>query len=193
MEWFKRNSAHFITGIRLLGAISLLFFEPLSIPFLIIYGVCGITDILDGIVARHYHIESLFGSALDSISDLSFEIVVAIKIFPIMIKLLPVACWVVIITATSLHIIAYIICAIKYHKFSAVHTYANKAMSVVIYFFPFSMIGDIYLLYSLYVYIGGVVAIYSSIEINLIHLISRRYDVKNKSVFLIRKNEQESL
>ena len=38
-------------------------------------------------------------------------------------------------------------------------------------------------------YIGGVIALYSAIEINLIHLIARTYDERNKSIFLIKRNQ----
>ena len=95
-----------------------------------------------------------------------------------------------ILIPIGLQSIAYIICAIKYKKFSAVHTYANKVMSAAIFFYPFSFIGFIPAIYETYVAIFGSVAIYASIEINLIHIIAKTYDDRNKSVFLIKKNER---
>ena len=185
----KKNLANIITSIRIIGALSLIFFEPLSLPFFIIYGLCGLTDAFDGFVARKLGIASAFGAALDSISDLLFYGIMAAKIFPILVDNLTILQWVIIAVPTGLHFIAYIICAIKFNKFSAVHTYANKALGLLIYAFPFFLIGLIPLLHGLYMYIGGVIALYSALEINLIHLIAKTYDERNKSIFLIKRNQ----
>ncbi|MCR5505966.1 MAG: CDP-alcohol phosphatidyltransferase family protein [Bacilli bacterium] len=192
-KFLRSNAANFITSLRIIGAIVLIFFPLISWPFFIIYSLCGITDVLDGFVARKLHISSLLGSILDSLSDLLFYTVLAVKVFPVAIRLLPIGCWIVILSTTAVHIIGYIICYIKYRRLSALHTYANKLMSLLIFFFPFSLIGEIKLLYSLYVYIGGIFAMYSAIEVCLIHLISKRYDERNKSVFFIKRNEKEDL
>ena len=189
MNFFKKNAANLITLIRIFGAIALITLEPLSLPFFIVYGVCGLSDAFDGLVARKLGIQSSFGSALDSLSDLLFYGVMAAKLFPTFQKLLTPWQWVIIGLPTVLHFMAYIICAIKYNRFSAIHTYANKALGLFVYAFPFFFIGEIPLLWGIYMYVGGAVALYSGLEINLIHLISRRYDTRNKSVFLIRRNE----
>ena len=189
MNFFKKNAANLITLIRIFGAIALIVLEPLSLPFFIVYGVCGLSDAFDGLVARKLGISSTFGSALDSLSDLLFYGVMAAKLFPTFQRLLTPLQWIIIATPTSLHFIAYIICAIKYNRFSAIHTYANKALGLLVYAFPFFFIGEIPLLWGIYMYVGGTIALYSGIEINLIHLISRKYDTRNKSVFLIRRNE----
>ena len=181
-----------ITGIRIIAAIALIFLQALSLPFFLVYGICGLTDAFDGFIARKLKAESKFGGVLDSVSDLLFYGVMAYKILPTMIRLLDSLSWVLIITATSLHIIAYIICAFKFKKFSAIHTYANKALGLIVFAFPFSFIGEIYLLYTIYVYAGSIIALYSAVEINLIHIIAKEYSIKNKSIFLIKKNELES-
>ena len=168
----------------------MIFFEPLSLSFFIIYGLCGLTDAFDGFVARKLGIVSAFGAALDSISDLLFYGIMAAKIFPILVDILSIFQWIIIAVPTALHFIAYIICAIKFGRFSSVHTYANKLLGLLMYAFPFFLIGLIPLLYSLYMYIGGVFALYSAVEINLIHLIAKEYNEKNKSVFLIKRNEK---
>ena len=187
----KRNLANIITSIRIIGALSLIFLEPLSLPFFIVYGVCGLSDAFDGFVARKLGISSSLGSALDSISDLLFYGIMAAKIFPILTHALNTLEWIIIAVPTALHFIAYIICVIKFNKFSAIHTYANKLLGLLIYAFPFFLIGLIPLLYGLYIYIGGVFALYSAIEINLIHLIAKEYNEKNKSIFLIKRNQKE--
>ena len=189
----KRNLANIITSIRIIGALSLIFLEPFSIPFFIVYGLCGLTDAFDGFVARKLGISSAFGAALDSISDLLFYGIMAAKIFPTLVGILQIHHWIIIAIPTALHFIAYFICAIKFGRFSSIHTYANKLLGLLIYAFPFFLIGLIPLLYSLYMYIGGVFALYSAVEINLIHLIAKEYNEKNKSVFLIKRNQNKQI
>ncbi len=189
MNFFKKNAANLITLIRIFGAIALIMLEPLSLPFFIVYGVCGLSDAFDGLVARKLGIQSSFGSALDSLSDLLFYGVMAAKLFPTFQRLLLPYQWVIIAVPTVLHFIAYIICAIKFSRFSAIHTYANKALGLLVYAFPFFFIGEIPLLWTIYMIVGGVIALYGSVEINLIHIIAKRYDTRNKSVFFIRRNE----
>ena len=193
MNIIKRNLANLITLIRIFGAIVLIFLEPLSLPFFIVYGVCGFSDAIDGFVARKLGVSSPFGAALDSFSDLLFYGVMAAKIFPTLRDNLSILQWVIIAVPTALHLVAYIICMIKFSKFSAIHTYANKVLGALVYAFPFFFIGNIPLLYGLYMYIGGVFALYSALETNLIHIVAKRYDEKNKSIFLVKRNERKAL
>ena len=190
-NWLVRNIPNLITSLRLIGAIIMIFLRGMSVSFFIVYAICGLSDAFDGFIARKTHSESKFGSVLDSICDLVFYSVMAWKIFPTMQKLLSIGNWIVIIVPTALHIIAYIICAIKFRKFSAIHTYANKALGAIVFIFPFSLIGGIPALYNSYIYGFGVIAIYGAIEINLIHLIAKYYNTKNKSVFFVKKNDNE--
>ena len=193
MNFFKKNAANLITLIRIFGAIALIMLEPLSLPFFIVYGVCGLSDAFDGLVARKLGIQSSFGSALDSLSDLLFYGVMAAKLFPTFQRLLLPYQWVIIAVPTLLHFIAYIICAIKFSRFSAIHTYANKALGLLVYAFPFFFIGEIPLLWTIYMIVGGVIALYGSVEINLIHIIAKKYDTRNKSIFFIRRNENNPI
>ena len=179
-----------ITSFRIVGAIIIVFLEPFSLAFFLVYGLCGLTDALDGFIARKFHLESKVGSVLDSVSDLIFLGVMGFKILPTLIKLLPIWNWVMILVPVGLQTVAYFICAFKYKRFSAVHTYANKVMSAAIFFYPFSFIGFIPAIYQTYVAIFGSVAIYASIEINLIHIFAKEYDERNKSIFLVKRNER---
>ena len=190
---FVKNIPNMISIIRLGAAIALFFLPPLSLPYFIVYGVCGLSDVLDGFLARKLHAESKLGSILDSICDWVFYLAMAITIFPTLLRLVSIGNWIVIIGVTVIHLLAYLVCAIKFRKLSALHTYANKLQSAIIFLYPFSFIGEIYLLYTLYVYIGGIFTAFSAIEINLIHLLAHRYDERNKSIFLVRKNEATPL
>ena len=138
-----------VTSIRLIGAIVIIFLELMSLEFLIVYGACGVTDCLDGFIARKFRLASKFGSILDSATDLVFLGVMGFKMFPIFMENLSIANWIMIIVPVALHVAGYIACAIKYKKFSSMHTYANKCMSAAIFFFPYTFIGNIHLIYDI--------------------------------------------
>lgn len=192
MKKIAKSIPNIITSFRIIGAIVIIFLEPFSLAFFLVYGLCGATDALDGFVARKFNLTSKFGSILDSVSDLIFLGVMGFKILPTLLKLLPIWNWVLILVPIGLQTIAYIICAIKFKKFSAIHTYANKLMSAAIFFYPFSFIGFLPFIYETYVGVFGSVAILASIEINLIHIFSKKYDDRNKTIFLLKKNESNS-
>ena len=193
MKKVFKTLPNIITSIRIIGAIIIFFLEPFTLEFYLVYGICGVSDALDGFVARKFHLESKFGSVLDSASDIIFLGVMGFKIFPTLMELLDTWCWFMIGIPVFLQVVGYIICAIKYKKFSAMHTYANKVMSAAIFCFPFTFIGFIKPLYEVYIGVFGSVAIFAGIEIVLIHIFTTRYSEKNKSIFLIKKNESEQI
>lgn len=68
-EW---NMADTVTTMRM-GASAFLLFIPLkSIGFLVVYTFAGLTDVLDGWLARKTGRANEFGARLDSIADLLF-------------------------------------------------------------------------------------------------------------------------
>lgn len=71
-----------LTVARMIGSIFILFLKPISTAFIIVYILCGITDILDGLFARQFDAVSKQGAELDSFAD-------AIFIFASLIRLIP--------------------------------------------------------------------------------------------------------
>ncbi len=62
--------------LRLTGAATLAFL-PVGAGFWAVYLLCGLSDMLDGALARRLKAESELGSKLDSLGDLAFVIVCA--------------------------------------------------------------------------------------------------------------------
>ena len=189
---FIRNIPNMITTIRYIAAVVMIFLPFPDLSFYIFYGLCGLSDAIDGYIARRYNLTSKFGTIYDSIGDLLFYAVMGIKIFPTLLRLFIPLYWVFIIVPTVLHIIAYIICAIKFHKFASLHTYANKALGLIVFFFPFALINEVYLAYTIYIYIGSAIALYSGVEEILIHLTAKEYNIDNKMIFFVKRNERKS-
>ncbi len=72
--------ANVITGIRIVCAFGLIFCPTFSLWFYLFYIVGGISDVLDGIFARHFGKETRFGAQFDTIADTVFVVIAIIKV-----------------------------------------------------------------------------------------------------------------
>ena len=77
-----KHIANIITSCRIFGSILLLFFPSFSLDFYITYLLCGVSDMIDGTIARKTNSASKFGSQLDTIADFVFVVVSLIKMLP---------------------------------------------------------------------------------------------------------------
>ena len=68
----KAKLPNIITSLRIAGTAGLLFALPLTPLYFAIYTFGGLSDVLDGWIARHMGTASDFGARLDSIADLFF-------------------------------------------------------------------------------------------------------------------------
>jgi len=172
-----------ITGLRIVGTAALLFIEPLSAAFYIIYTLSGLSDLLDGWIARTTNTTSELGSRLDSIADLLLYAVMIIRVFPELWKRLAVWIWYVLAVTILLRLVSYGYVAVKYHRFSAMHTYSNKASGLLAFLVPY------FLLLKNATPVCGVVvivALLSTVEELVLHLCMKEYDPSVKSVFMLK-------
>ena len=75
--------ANILTISRTLLSVLLLCTHPLSCSFYILYVLCGLTDAVDGFVARKTGSASKMGAKLDTAADFVFAIVCLIKLLPV--------------------------------------------------------------------------------------------------------------
>lgn len=133
----KKNAANIITCTRIIGTAVMIFMPTLSLGFYIAYAYAGITDVVDGYVARKTGTASDFGAKLDSISDLFFYISMLLKILPVLIQELPNFVMNSIYFIFAFRICLYVFEGIHRHKFVSNHTVFNKATGFMLYFVPF--------------------------------------------------------
>lgn len=115
-----------ITAFRIAASVPLLFLPVFSVPFYILYTVCGISDVLDGAVARHWHLQSSFGARLDSLSDLLFWVVVMIRVLPVLLPRFGAAEHVMLWIIVAFRLVNYGTALVKFRAFPALHTWLNK-------------------------------------------------------------------
>lgn len=176
----KQWIPNLITSLRLFGAIALLFLPALEPAFFVVYTLCGLSDLFDGLTARLFHAESDFGSKLDSVADLLFYAAMLLKTLPVLWTELPQWIWLYLAAILTLRLCAYLVAAIRYRRFASLHTYLNKATGLGVFLLPY-WIGR-----------GGLVpfaavvcsvAALASAEEFILHARSSAYDPNRKSLF----------
>ena len=77
-----KHLANAITTLRIIGSILMIFCPVFSLQFYITYLICGVSDMIDGAVARATNNDTKFGAQLDSIADIIFIAAASIKLLP---------------------------------------------------------------------------------------------------------------
>lgn len=149
MSKLKKNLANIITCTRLISTLVMAFLHTRSLSFFIVYSYAGLSDILDGFVARRLGTTSALGSKLDSISDLAFYIVMMIKILPLLIHFLPRYVMMAIYVIFVLRLSIYIYTGVTKRRFLSSHSYYNKATGFMLFFVPFLVTKDFFTYYAL--------------------------------------------
>ncbi|MBQ6479237.1 MAG: CDP-alcohol phosphatidyltransferase family protein [Erysipelotrichaceae bacterium] len=144
-----QNLANLITGSRIIATTALIFLEVLSKPFMFVYVWCGLSDVLDGFVARKTKTVSSFGSKLDTVSDLFFYTVMMLKVWPYLKKYLPGYVWILIYVVVAFRALLYILVGIGKKTLISRHTYLNKATGLLMFFLPFMVRNSYLVAYSL--------------------------------------------
>ncbi len=120
-----------ISVLRIAGSISLLFCDVKGWPFWSLYVLCGLSDILDGWLARRLHAETEAGAILDSVSDIVFVACCAIRLLPVLE--IPAWLWIwagaIVIIKMVNQISALFVCK----RVCFLHTVANKLTGLLLF------------------------------------------------------------
>ena len=129
--------ANVITGIRIVCALVLIFCPTFSTRFYVLYIVGGISDVLDGAVARHFGRETKLGAQLDTLADVVFTAVVLIKV----VRAVYVPTWLIIwIVCIAVIKCVNVVSGFVIHKrFVSEHTVMNKICGALLFAIPLCM------------------------------------------------------
>ena len=132
-----KHLANILTGCRILGSILLLVFPAFSVAFYITYLFCGLSDMIDGTIARKTNSTSKFGSQLDTIADLIFVAASLFKLLPAIH--IPGWLWiwggVIAVIKISNIIWGYV----SKKQFMSLHTIMNKATGLLLFLLPLTI------------------------------------------------------
>ena len=135
----RDNLANFITCLRIMGTVWLLALESnfrFNSLFMCVYTFCGFTDVLDGFVARKLKITSKVGSKLDSIADMLFYLVAALK-FNILNILMGMRLRIPVMIIIFIRAICYIYVGYKKNELHSRHSIFNKALGFLVFIYPY--------------------------------------------------------
>ena len=133
----KKQIANIMTSFRIFGSIGLLVCPVFSACFYGLYIFCGLTDMVDGTIARKTGAASTFGARLDTIADFLFVIAAFVKILPVIRIPVWIWVWAAVIAVVKLVNLVWGILGRK--QMPSVHTIANKATGLCLFLLPLTM------------------------------------------------------
>lgn len=169
-----------LSVLRIALSLSLLLLLNDRAVFFVVYLICGLSDLLDGIIARKARVQSVLGARLDTAGDFALFMVTLISVIvwagEAILPFAPYIAGIVLIRFGSAAI-----SAIRFHKIAGVHTWANKATGLLI----FAAFGVYILTGALWTFIPCcAVAAVSAVEEAVILATSKRLDADRKSIFV---------
>ena len=129
--------ANIITGVRILCAAALLFCRPFSPVFHALYVMAGLSDMIDGAVARKTNTAGEFGAKFDTAADLLFVLVCLIRLLPVLDVPVWLTVWIAVIAlikATNI-VSGYVM----RKRFVSVHSLMNKLTGILLFVLPLTL------------------------------------------------------
>ena len=120
-----------ITLLRIAGSLGLLLCDVKGVVFGIIYGLCGISDIVDGWLARKLKCVTRTGALLDSVADICFVACCAWKLLPILE--LPQWLWLWAGVIVAIKVVNQLSALVMYGHCCFPHTFANKITGFLLF------------------------------------------------------------
>lgn len=176
-----KSLANLISLSRIVLSLLMVHVRDQTVLFVTLYLASGLSDLLDGFVARRTKSQSLLGARLDSIADLFlFGAILAILVLKAWNELKPfIPCLLIVLFIRLVNM------AIALRKYRLVvfglHTWGNKLTGVVVYFSPLLLL----VFRPAHVILPAfVVCALAALEETGIHLTSSRLDLNRRSLFL---------
>ena len=136
-ETMKKQIANLVTGCRIVCGIGMMFFPVFSSGFFAAYLLGGLTDMMDGIIARKTNAVSAFGAQLDSAADLIFVILASVKLLPAVELPGWILAWGLLILAIKL---GNLMCGLTRKKgWIFPHTVLNKLTGFLLFLLPLTL------------------------------------------------------
>ena len=133
----KLSIANILTVCRIVGSLILLPLPLPSVGFRLTYLFCGISDMIDGTVARKTGSATAFGAKLDTAADFTFFAVSFWKLYPILHLPLWLWIWAACIFAVKIgNLCAEWLCR---KTLLSRHTRANKLTGLLLFLLPLTV------------------------------------------------------
>jgi CDP-diacylglycerol--glycerol-3-phosphate 3-phosphatidyltransferase len=176
-----KSIANLISLSRIVLSLLMIPMRDRTVVFVALYLASGLSDVLDGMIARRTKSQSLLGARLDSVADLFlFGAILAILILKMWDELKPfLPCLLIVL---SIRLINMVIALRKFHQFVfGLHTWGNKLTGLAVYVSPLLLL----VFKPAHVILPAFgISVLAALEETAIHLVSTRIDLNRKSFFL---------
>lgn len=172
-----KHLANGLTLSRIVLSCALIFVLNRPAVFIVIYTLAGITDVLDGRIARRTNTVSAIGAKLDSLADLLMFGVATLALARWAGEAMRVV-WPYLAGAIAIRAASSIYGAFKFRTVAMIHTWGNKIAGSLVFAAPWIMFATghpPWILIAL-----CIVSAASAAEELLIHLTSRKLDLNRK-------------
>ena len=129
--------ANLLSGFRILCSVALLFCPAFSPSFFVLYLAAGLTDMIDGPVARKNGTVSEFGAKLDTTADFLFVAACLIKLLPLIP--FPLWLWLWLIGIALIKAVNLLSGYIVQKRFVTMHTVMNKTTGILLFVLPLTV------------------------------------------------------
>lgn len=182
----QRQLPNMLSVFRILLAVPLLLLYDRAAWFFLFYLLSGLTDVLDGYLARRWRVESTLGAKLDSLGDIVFfGIASYILLVPMGLyknKLLLVGYVLVFLVRAA----NFVITRVRFGEWGLLHSLGNKTAGLLLF-----LLLPIAVLYQNapfgYTLVTGIVALLSAMEETVLLFRMKVYDPDRKTIFLHKK------
>ena len=169
-----------ISALRIILSVLLIPLIPNRIGFIAIYITIGITDVLDGLIARKLGCESDFGAKLDSIADFIFYLILTVMFIKLYFSSLEVTHQFALIVIIFARLANMLLTKLKYKKVIFIHTLANKTSGVIVYLIPLVFL---FAKNGIVIWIILIIVFIAAIEELLITIKSKEPNLNRASIF----------
>ena len=124
-----------LSALRIPLSLGLLFLAKWPWVFTALYLVIGLTDVLDGRIARHYHVESKLGAKLDGLGDAVFFLTAAASLaFFARLEIEPLKCLAAMGAGMAHKAANLLVTRVRFKQWNSIHTLMSKSLGVAVYF-----------------------------------------------------------
>jgi Phosphatidylglycerophosphate synthase len=175
-----RNIPNMLSILRIVFSILLLALIPHKIIFITTYLLIGVTDVLDGFIARKYGLESDLGAKLDSYADFIFYLIFVVIFFREYYSIINLGHVIMFIGIIFIRLLNLLLTKIKYKEFIFIHTIGNKVSGLILFLMPIALI---FIKNSNLVLAILVIVFISALEELSITVKYKKPDLNRKSIF----------
>ena len=126
-----KHAPDIVTASRIAAAVVLAFLAPFSAAWFACYAWCGVSDALDGWLARRWGAVSDAGAKLDSLADCALVVAAAVSCVPA----LEWQAWMIVcaIGIVVVRVASLAVCLARFGRACFLHTWTNKAAGLVLF------------------------------------------------------------